>query len=150
MSRPHQASGKFHILLAEDNLGDVLLTRAALDALAHPIELHHVENGEDCLDFLKRTGRFATAPTPDLLLLDLNMPRLDGREVMAHIAAEPTLRQLPVVILTTSAAAEDIRQMYDLRCSSYIVKPLDFDAFQHAIAVMADYWFSVVALPSRT
>lgn len=135
------------ILMAEDNEGDVLLAREGFKRVGYPVRLHHVENGEECLAFLRKTGSFADAPTPDLLLLDLNMPVMGGREVLAELVRDPELCRLPVVVLTTSGNRQDILQMYGLRCSTYIVKPLDFLEFQRMIQVIADYWFTVASLP---
>lgn len=137
------------ILMAEDNEGDVLLAREGFKRVGFPVNLHHVENGEDCLAFLRRTGRFADAPIPDLLLLDLNMPVMGGREALAELVRDPELCRLPVVVLTTSANQQDVRQMYGLRCSTYVVKPLDFMEFQRMIKVLADYWFTVATLPGQ-
>lgn len=137
----------FHILLAEDSQEDFFLLQTCFNGLSHPVILHQVENGQDCLDFLCRTGRYESMPAPDLLFLDLNMPKLDGREVMARIAADPGLRRLPVLVLTTSANREDICTMYELGCSAYVVKPLEFPQFMDMVRTIADYWFSVVTLP---
>lgn len=135
------------VLLAEDNENDVILTRAAFKRAKLAVDLHHVENGQECLDFLRKRGRFEDAPTPDLILLDLNMPVIDGREVLQELVREEELRHLPVVILTTSAEEKDILAMYKLRCSSYIVKPVDFDQFMRVVREFSNYWFTVVVLP---
>lgn len=135
------------ILMVEDNEGDALLARESFKRLKYPVHLHHVDNGESCLAFLRKEGEYADAPTPDLVLLDLNMPIMGGREVLAELVRDPGLCHLPVVILTTSANDRDIAQMYALRCSTYIVKPLDFQEFQRIIQVIAEYWFTVAALP---
>jgi two-component system response regulator len=135
------------ILLVEDNENDVVLTRHGFRKSKLKVNLHHVEDGVECMGFLRKEGRYTDAPTPDLILLDLNMPRMDGREVMAEMVQDKALRRLPVVILTTSSDEQEILSMYDLRCSSYIVKPVDFTQFQRALTVFADYWFTVVVLP---
>lgn len=135
------------ILLVEDNENDVILTREGFKRSKLVVNLHDVKDGEECMDFLRKQGRFTNAPTPDIVLLDLNMPRMDGREVMAEIAADETLCHLPVVILTTSAEDSEILKMYRLRCSSYIVKPVSFANFIPVIQSLADYWFTVVVLP---
>lgn len=135
------------ILMVEDNEGDVLLTREGFKRVSFPVNLHHVLNGEECLAYLRRQGKYAGATRPDLILLDLNMPVMGGREVMAELAHDPLLCQLPVVVLTTSANQADIAQMYALRCSTYIVKPLDFEEFQRIIQIIGEYWFTVAALP---
>lgn len=136
------------ILLVEDNENDVLLTRQGFKRAKLMVNLHHVRDGEECMRFLRKQGEYSAAPTPDLVLLDLNMPKMDGREVLAEIVKDDTLRQLPVVILTTSAEEREILDMYRLRCSSYIVKPVDFDQFLGAIRLIGDYWFTVVVLPT--
>jgi CheY-like chemotaxis protein len=136
------------ILLAEDKEDDVELTRVGFKKSKLLLNLHHVKDGEQCLAFLRKQGQYANVPTPDLLLLDLNMPRKDGREVLAEMVADETLRSIPVVVLTTSAQDEEILKMYKLRCSSYIVKPVDFEKFLHVIRSLADYWFTIVVLPT--
>lgn len=136
------------ILLAEDNENDVLLTRLAFEQAKLAVRLHHVRDGEHCMAFLRKQGEYAAAPTPDILLLDLNMPRMDGREVLAEIAGDENLRHLPVVILTTSSAEQEILKMYKLRCSSYIIKPVDFEQFVRVIRLFSDYWLTLVVLPS--
>ena len=136
------------ILLVEDNENDVILTRLAFKQAKLAIRLHHVQDGEQCMAFLHKQGEYTTAPTPDIILLDLNMPRMDGREVLAEISDDENLRHLPVVILTTSSAEQEILKMYKLRCSSYIIKPVDFAQFVRVIQLFADYWLEVVVLPS--
>lgn len=135
------------ILLVEDNEDDVLLTRVGFQRAKLMVNLHRVENGEECMAFLRKQDRWADAPTPDLILLDLNMPVMDGREVLAEISADEVLNHLPVVILTTSADEQDILAMYKLRCSSYIVKPVDFHQFQRIVQGIGEYWFTLVVLP---
>lgn len=134
------------VLLVEDNDDDVALTRMGFEAATFEVELQHVGNGEACMAYLRRQGKYADAPAPDLVLLDLNMPRMDGREVLAAIAADLHLKHLPIVVLTTSDAAQDILDAYRLGCSSYLVKPMDFDQFRKMIQGIADYWFSLVTL----
>lgn len=135
------------ILLVEDNEDDVMLTREGLKRSKVAVNLHHVENGVECMAFLRKEGKHADAPTPDVILLDLNMPLMNGYEVLGEIAADARLSHLPVVILTTSADEQDILKMYKLRCSSYIVKPVDFVQFQRVITEFTNYWFSIVVLP---
>ena len=134
------------ILLAEDNENDVELTRQGFKRCKLVLNLHHVKDGEECMAFLRKQGKYANAPTPDLLLLDLNMPRMDGREVLAEMVVDEALNAIPVVILTTSAQDEEIMKLYKLRCSSYIIKPVDFEQFLHSVRLIAEYWFTVVVL----
>jgi two-component system, chemotaxis family, response regulator Rcp1 len=138
-----------NILLAEDNEDDVVLMRHGFELAKLAVELHHVENGQECMNFLRKTGKYANAPTPDIVLLDLNMPIMSGREVLAELVADDKLNHIPVVILTTSAEDQDILNMYKLRCSSYIVKPVDFDQFLRVIRGIGDYWLTIVILPRR-
>ena len=140
--------GRAEILLVEDNDGDVELMRIGFERSTFAVNMHRARNGEECMAFLRREGEHVNAPAPDLILLDLNMPRMDGREVLAEIARDERLRHLPVVVLTTSSAESDILAAYMLRCSSYIVKPMDFHQFAAAVQAIANYWFTVVALPS--
>ena len=135
------------ILLAEDNADDVDLMHEGFSRSKFVVNLHHVKDGEQCMAFLRRQGPYAQAPEPDILLLDLNMPRMDGREVLGEISRDAGLRHLPVVILTTSSDEEEILKMYRLRCSSYIVKPIDFHQFVRVIQAFNDYWLTVVVLP---
>jgi CheY-like chemotaxis protein len=141
------SSRSAEILLAEDNDNDVELTRQGFKKCKLLLNLHHVRDGIECLAFLRKEGKYSTAPTPDLLLLDMNMPRMDGREVLAEMVADETLNAIPIVVLTTSAQDEEILKMYKLRCSSYIIKPVDFDQFLRVIRSIAEYWFTVVVLP---
>lgn len=135
------------VLLAEDNENDVELTRLGFEQAKMPVTLHHVKDGEEGIAFLRKEGQYASAPTPDLVLLDLNMPRMDGREMLAEIAADDRLKHIPVIVLTTSSAEAEILNMYRLRCSSYIVKPMTFAEFSRVMETIADYWFAIVALP---
>jgi two-component system response regulator len=137
------------ILLVEDNDNDVELTRLGFERCKLLINLHRVKNGEECMAFLRKEDAYAGKPTPDLILLDLNMPRMDGREVLAEIAGDEHLRHLPIVVLTTSSADQDILAAYKLRCSSYILKPVDFPQFVRVIQSITDYWFTVVVLPFK-
>lgn len=136
------------VLLVEDNDDDAELTRIGFAQAKLAVHLHQVANGEECLAFLRHEGRFADAPTPDLILLDLNMPRMDGREVLTEISADEALRQVPVVVMTTSQADRDVLDAYRLRCSSYVVKPVDFTQFAEVIKAIANYWFQLVVLPT--
>jgi CheY-like chemotaxis protein len=136
-----------HVLLVEDNENDVELTRLGFEQARMDVTLDRAKDGEEGIAFLRKEGPYASAPTPDLILLDLNMPRMDGRELLAEIAADETLRHLPVVVLTTSSADREVLSMYRLRCSSYVVKPMSFQEFAEAMASIAEYWFKTVKLP---
>ncbi len=138
------------ILLVEDHESDVVLACEAFKRGNHDVNLHHVPNGAQCMEFLRKRGAFADAPTPDLILLDLNMPVMNGQEVLVEIQRDPALRRLPVVVLTSSGYDRDVRELYQLRCSSYITKPLRFAEFQRTIQCLMEYWFTVVALPERS
>lgn len=135
------------ILLVDDNEDDVFLTREAFDAASLRVHLHHVDNGLKCMQFLRKQGDYADVPSPDLILLDMNMPVMSGFEVLTEIVNDEKLRHLSVVVLTTSYEAADIQKMYGLRCNSYITKPVDFDKFVKAIGQLAGYWLTVVVLP---
>jgi CheY-like chemotaxis protein len=135
------------ILLAEDNANDVELTKLGFQRAKLSVELHHVPNGEECMAFLRKQGRYAAAPTPDIIMLDLNMPRMDGIEVMEAIGKDDQLKHLVIVVLTSSDADEDVLRAYKLRCSSYLVKPIKFEAFAKMIQSLGDYWFALVTLP---
>jgi two-component system response regulator len=135
------------ILLVEDNENDVELTRIGFKKSKLLLNLHHAKDGVECMEFLRKQGAYADAPRPDLILLDLNMPRMNGREVLKEVVADEALCTLPVIVLTTSTDDEEILKMYKLRCSSYIVKPVDLDQFLRVVQSLADYWFTVVVLP---
>jgi len=136
------------VLLVEDNPGDVLLTREALRDNKLEINLSVVTDGEEALHFLNREGRYADAPRPDLILLDLNLPRRDGREVLAAIKADERLRTIPVVILTSSEAEEDVIRAYNLCANCYVQKPLGLDQFTKVVQNIESFWFTVVKLPT--
>ena len=139
------------ILLADDDDDDVLLAREALEENRLANGLRRVADGEELLDYLLRRGRYTDtdeAPRPGLILLDLNMPKLDGQEALAAIKADPQLRQIPVVVLTTSQAEEDIYRSYDLGASSFISKPVTFDGLVRVMRDLGRYWFEIVDLPS--
>jgi len=139
----------FEVLLVEDSPGDVRLTREALkDAKVH-VNLRVASDGIEAMAFLNREGEFADAPRPDLILLDLNLPRKDGREVLEEIKASATLKSIPVVILTTSAADEDILRSYRLHANCYITKPVDLEGFLTVIRSIDGFWLSVANLPRR-
>jgi CheY-like chemotaxis protein len=135
------------LLMAEDDLEDQMLVRKAF-AQAHLVnELVIVNDGEELLDYLNRRPPFEEAHRPDLLLLDLNMPRKDGREALSEIKADPLLRAIPVVVLTTSSADEDILRSYDLGVNSYIQKPVTFPKLVELVTELGNYWFKIVKLP---
>lgn len=138
------------ILLIEDNPGDVRLTQEALSEGKVCNHLSVVEDGAKALDFLCRRGSYAEAPRPDLILLDLNLPRKDGREVLAEIKADASLRSIPVVVLTTSEADEDVVKAYDLQVNCYITKPIDLSQFLKVVKAIEDFWLTIVKLPRRT
>jgi CheY-like chemotaxis protein len=135
------------ILLAEDNENDVEITRLGFARAKLAVDLHHVPNGEECMAFLRKQGRYAESPTPDIIMLDLNMPRMDGIEVMEAIGKDDQLKHLVIVVLTSSSADEDVMRAYKLRCNSYLVKPIKFEAFAKMIQSLGDYWFTLVTLP---
>jgi CheY-like chemotaxis protein len=135
------------VLLVEDDDGDVLMTREAFEHHKIRNKLHVVQDGEEALQFLHREGPYADAPRPGLVLLDLNLPRRDGREVLAELKADPELRVIPVVVLTTSEAEEDILRSYALHANAYVSKPVDFDRFIDVIRQIDDFFVTVVKLP---
>jgi len=140
------------ILLADDDQDDLMMTREALQQSRLGNDLRSVLDGEELMDYLLRRGLYAdpeSAPQPGLILLDLNMPKKDGREALAEIKADPKLRKIPVIVLTTSRAEEDVFRTYDLGVSSFITKPVTFDGLVEAMKVLAHYWFEIVELPSR-
>jgi len=136
------------ILLVEDSPTDVLLAQEALAHAKVLNKLHVVSDGVEALDFLRRRGEFKDAIRPDLILLDLNMPRKDGREVLEEIKADEDLKRIPVVVLTTSKAEEDILRAYGLHANCYVSKPVDFEQFAFVVRAIESFWFSVVSLPS--
>ncbi len=137
------------VLLVEDNPGDVRLTREALKEGKVWSTLHVVEDGEAALAFVRQQGSYTNAPRPDLILLDLNLPRKDGREVLALLKADENLKRIPVVILTTSQAEEDIVRAYNLNANCYITKPVDFDQFIKVVRAVEEFWLTIVKLPVR-
>ena len=139
------------ILMADDDADDRLLTQDAMTDARVINDLHFVTNGEELMDYLYRRGRYAdmaTSPRPGLILLDLNMPKKDGREALQEIKVDPNLRRIPVVILTTSKAEEDIYRSYDLGANSFITKPVTFESLIELMRVMGRYWIEFVELPS--
>ena len=137
------------ILLVEDNEGDIRLTREALKEGRIRNRLNVVSDGEQALRFLRREQEFAGMPRPDLVLLDLNLPRLDGREVLAAIKKDPDLKQIPVVVLTSSRADEDLLKAYDSHANCYISKPIGFEDFMQVIRSIENFWLTIVVLPPK-
>jgi CheY-like chemotaxis protein len=141
------AGQRIQILLVEDDPDDVLLTTEVLREVEMPSDLHVAIDGEEAMEFFHRQGRFAAAPVPDLVLLDLNLPKKDGRQVLAEIKADPVLRSIPVIVLTTSAAAPDVRYAYDAHVNAYIRKPVGYTALLDVVRSIKDFWLRVVLLP---
>ena len=140
------------LLLAEDDPDDCLLVRQALEKSRLISDLRCVENGEDLLDYLRHRGKYADpkqSPRPGLILLDLNMPRKDGREALREIKGDPRLRAIPIVVLTTSKSDEDVARTYNLGVNSYITKPVRFSALVEVMQAIGKYWFEIVELPGR-
>jgi chemotaxis family two-component system response regulator Rcp1 len=137
------------ILLVEDSPGDVRLTREALRDAKICNELHVVRDGESALAFLRGEGDYAGVPRPDIVLLDLNLPRKDGREVLEEMKADDELRRIPVIVLTTSVAEGDVLRSYDLHVNAYVTKPLDLDGFVAVVRSIESFWLSIVRLPSE-
>ena len=137
------------ILLVDDDEGDILLAKRALEESKIINTMHIAKDGVEAMDYLQQQGKHADAARPDLILLDLNMPRVDGREVLANIKRDPELRSIPVVVLTTSDSEQDIVNMYNSHANGYVTKPVDLDQFTKIVRAIGDFWFSVVRLPPR-
>jgi len=138
------------VLMADDDADDRMLAKDAWEESRPANELEFVEDGEQLLDYLRHRGRYsdlAAAPLPNIILLDLNMPKKDGREALREIKSDPLLRKIPVIVLTTSRADEDVARSYDLGVNSFIVKPARFEALVEVMRCLAEYWFGVVELP---
>ena len=139
------------ILLADDDADDRMMAAEALEESRLANDLRFVEDGEELMDYLHRRGKYSapeTSPRPGLILLDLNMPRKDGREALQEIKAEPDLRMIPVIVLTTSKAEEDIYRTYDLGVNSFITKPVNFESLVNVMKTLGKYWFEIVELPA--
>lgn len=134
------------ILLVEDNPGDVRLTQEAMREVGMSHTLHVARHGAEAMDFLSQCGDFIDAPRPDLVLLDLNLPRLNGREVLKQMKNDPELRRIPVIVFSTSDAQRDVADSYDLHANCYIIKPVDFDEFLEVVRTMDRFWFRLVKL----
>lgn len=139
-----------NILMVEDSPTDVLIAKEALEQAKLHNSLHIVEDGVEALAYLRREGRYSAAARPDVVMLDLNLPRKNGQEVLAEVKADPGLRSIPIVVLTTSRAEEDVVKAYGLHANCYVVKPLDFAAFVEVVHSIRHFWFSVVTLPPET
>jgi two-component system, chemotaxis family, response regulator Rcp1 len=143
----HKNAKPIEILMADDNQGDVRLALEALKGAKVSNNVHVVHDGIEAMAFLRREGKYADAPRPDIFLLDLNMPKMDGREVLAAIKSDPELKCIPVVVLTVSQAEEDILRSYDLHANCFITKPVDLDQFINIVKSIEDFWFTIVKLP---
>jgi CheY-like chemotaxis protein len=141
------AARSVEILLVEDNPGDVDLTRETLRDSKLLNHMSVMNNGVEAMAYLRREGKYAEATRPDLILLDLNLPKKDGREVLAEVKADDQLRRIPVVVLTTSSAEQDILQTYDLHANCYITKPVNLDQFSAVVRAIEEFWFTIVKLP---
>jgi len=149
MNSMEESSRSIEILLVEDNPGDARLTIEAMREAKVRNRMHVVEDGVEAMEFLRRQGRYGDAPRPDLILLDLNLPRKDGREVLAEVKADPALKRIPVVILTTSRAEEDVLRAYDLHANCYVTKPVDLAQFMKIVSQIDEFWVKVVTLPGK-
>jgi two-component system, chemotaxis family, response regulator Rcp1 len=137
------------ILIVEDNSGDARLILEVLKDGKILNELHLVKNGIEAMKFLYNSGEYSTSPRPDLIILDLNIPLKDGREVLCEIKSDPNLKKIPVIVMTTSQAEEDILKSYDLHANCYITKPIDLDQFIKVIKSIEEFWFTIVKLPPK-
>jgi two-component system, chemotaxis family, response regulator Rcp1 len=144
---PEREVRTIQILLVEDNEADARLTREALREAKMHTDLHVARDGVEALAFLRQQDQHGDAPRPDLILLDLNLPKKDGREVLSEIKADDSLRRIPVIVLTTSHAEADIVQAYDLHANGYVTKPVDFDSFTQVVRAIDEFWFTIVKLP---
>jgi two-component system, chemotaxis family, response regulator Rcp1 len=136
------------LLLIEDNSGDILLTKEAFEELDFSENLSVVTDGEAALDFLYKQGRYQNAPTPDLIILDLNIPRVDGRELLAKIKTDNNLKRIPVLVLSTSKSERDIKYCYELQANCYLIKPVDFEEFLEIVRFIRDFWLGIVKIPT--
>ena len=147
MSELPEAPRALELLLVEDNPGDVELAREALRDVALPLHLSVVHDGVEALAFLRRQGRYADAPRPDLVLLDLNIPKLDGRGVLAEAKGDAALREIPIVVLTSSQAEPDVRRAYALHANCYVAKPVDLDQYFATVRAVVEFWGTVAIRP---
>jgi CheY-like chemotaxis protein len=137
------------ILIVEDNGGDLRLIREVLNESKISNQIFAVRDGEEALDFLFRRGKYSNASTPDLIILDLNLPKIDGREVLAEIKVDPELKKIPVVVMTMSQSDEDILKVYSLHANCFVTKPIDLDQFIKVVKSIEDFWLTIVKLPSK-
>ena len=149
MTQPFEAEREIQVLLVEDDPGDVLMTREAFEDYKVHNQLHVVNDGEQAMAFLRQEGEYAGRPRPDLVLLDLNLPRMDGRQVLHAIKSDPELSSIPVVVLTTSEAEDDVLRSYSLHANAYVTKPVDFERFIDVVRQIDDFFVTVVRLPGR-
>jgi chemotaxis family two-component system response regulator Rcp1 len=147
--KPTRVGTHINVLLVEDSAGDVRLTREAFREANGAVQLHVASDGVEAIAFLRQDGAYADAPRPDFILLDLNLPRMDGREVLAQIKVDDELRTIPVVILTTSEADADILKSYELNANAYLWKPVTLEAFERLVKSINDFWLTNVRLPQR-
>lgn len=136
------------LLLIEDNSGDILLTKEAFEEIQFTENLSVVTDGEAAIDFLYKQGRYTEAPTPDLIILDLNIPRIDGRELLAKVKNDDLLKKIPIIVLSTSKSDRDIKTCYDLQANCYLIKPVDFEEFLEIVTYIRDFWLGMVKIPS--
>ena len=137
----------FRVLLVEDNPADADLTREGLETSTLPIEMTVTVNGTEAVEYIRKRGRYVSAATPDLILLDLNLPGMDGKAVLAEIKQDAELKRIPVSILTSSASEKDVAQSYSLGANCYVVKSIDFQSFQKVVRALETFWFGIVKLP---
>ncbi len=149
MMAPGMKYQSVEILLVEDNPVDVMIIKEVFHDARVCNNLHVGEDGEEAMDFLYKRGKFSSAPRPEIILLDLNLPRKGGREVLAEIKGDPTLRHIPVIILTTSEDPEDIWSSYELQANCFITKPVDMDQYTKTLECLGEFWFTLVRLPSK-
>jgi CheY-like chemotaxis protein len=149
MTQQFESEHQVEILLVEDDPGDVLMTREAFADHKLRNQLHVVDDGVQAMAFLRQEGEYAGKPRPDLVLLDLNLPRMDGREVLQAIKSDPDLSSIPVVVLTTSENEDDVLRSYSLHANAYVTKPVDFDRFIEVVRQIDDFFVTVVRLPRR-
>ncbi len=149
MTQPFEGQREIEVLLVEDDPGDVLMTREAFQDYKVHNQLHVVNDGEQAMAFLRQEGEYAGRPRPDLVLLDLNLPRMDGRQVLHAIKSDPDLSSIPVVVLTTSEAEDDVLRSYSLHANAYVTKPVDFERFIDVVRQIDNFFVTVVRLPGR-